>query len=69
MATTESKERPRDGLRCPALDCGSERTEVLRTWFRKHTHDVKRRHRCKACGRRFSSLQGIVASKAAEFSS
>lgn len=53
-----SRERTRAQLRCP--HCGAWDVIVLATRGTKAGDRVRRRHRCRECGNRFSSDARIV---------
>ena len=44
-------------MKCPA--CGSESTHVIDT-AREPTGNIRRRRECKACGKRFSTMERVV---------
>lgn len=46
-------------IRCPRFDCQCANTDVIGKYYRKRDGAIVRRHKCRACGHRFTSEQRL----------
>lgn len=57
------RDRDADRIRCPRQDCRCANTRVLWKYYRARDAAIVRKHRCTACGMKFTTDQRV--SKAA----